>query len=120
MTREMKKLSRKNNGKRPQKNIKANKVEKTIQIVKETEFIQKDEFNNAEEPMPDVTLRDIKQKIKQQEKEARLEQEAAEDVRKRLLPLTVPHRQMKTKRMKKNLYKKISLCLRKKRKKRIL
>ena len=83
----MKKLSRKNNEKRPQKNIKANKVEKTIQIVKETEFIQKDEFNNAEEPMPDVTLRDIKQKIKRQEKEARLEQEAAEDARKMVISI---------------------------------
>lgn len=55
-------------GKSRRKN-KVNKVEKTIRIVKETDFVQRDEFNNAEEPMPEVTLRDIRQHKKEREKE---------------------------------------------------
>ena len=71
MIREMKKLSRKNKGKRP------NRIEKTIQIVKETEFVQKDEFNNVSEPMPDVTLRQIKQLEKEENREEQNEQVTA-------------------------------------------
>ena len=47
------------------------KEEKTIRITKETEFVQRDEFHGAEEPLPNVSLREIKRK-------KRVEQKAAE------------------------------------------
>lgn len=61
---------------------KPTREEKTIKIVKKTEFVQKDEFHNAEDPMPNVTLHDInkakkqeKKLTEQQELEAQLEEE---------------------------------------------
>lgn len=33
---------------------------KTIRITKQTDFVQRDEFHGAEEPMPNVTFREIK------------------------------------------------------------
>ena len=42
-----------------------NKVEKTIKVVKETEFVQRDEFHNVDDPLPGVSPREAKRKTKQ-------------------------------------------------------
>lgn len=67
---------------RSRKINKVNKVEKTIRIVKETDFVQRDEFNNADEPMPEVTLRDIRQRKKEKN------QEEKEPERRRVITLS--------------------------------
>ncbi len=61
-------------GRRKKKNS-PTKEEKTIRITKQTDFVQRDEFHGAEEPMPNVTLREIKRKKKAAQKAAQLEQE---------------------------------------------
>ena len=51
------------------------KEEKTIRITKQTDFVQRDEFHGAEEPMPNVTFREIKRQKKAAQKAAEREQE---------------------------------------------
>lgn len=51
------------------------KEEKTIRITKETEFVQRDEFHGAEEPLPNVSLREIKRKKRVEQKAAERERE---------------------------------------------
>lgn len=57
---------------------KSGRVEKTIQIVKEREFVQSDEFNAAQDPMPDVTLREVKNS--KQEKKVKNSAEKIKDL----------------------------------------
>ena len=68
------------------------KEEKTIRITKQTDFVQRDEFHGAEEPMPNVTFREIKRQKKaaqkaaerEQEEQLRKEAEEAEESRSRI------------------------------------
>lgn len=47
-----------------------NRVEAEIRVTKEVDFVQKEEFDNAEEPLPDVTLKEIsRRKAKKEEKQ---------------------------------------------------
>lgn len=65
---------------------------KTIRITKQTDFVQRDEFHGAEEPMPNVTFREIKRQKKaaqkaaerEQEEQLRKEAEEAEESRSRI------------------------------------
>ncbi len=78
-------------GRRRKKNP-PTKEEKTIRITKQTDIVQRDEFHGAEEPMPNVTLREIKRQKKaaqkaaerEQEEQLRREAEEAEESRSRI------------------------------------
>lgn len=54
------------------------KEEKTIRITKQADFVQREEFHGAEEPMPNVTFREIKRKQKAAQKAAEREREEQE------------------------------------------
>lgn len=69
MTRDMKKLNKDTKKRRNSKKKNPSRVEKTIKVVKERDFVQRDDFNNIDDPMPDETYRDIMRKRKQIEKE---------------------------------------------------
>lgn len=84
MTRDLTDLSSNNksdkNRRKFHKDLRSGKVEKTFEVVTEKEFVQKDQWSSAEEPMPDITLRDL-EKINRRKKKAEKEQQriAAEE-----------------------------------------
>jgi hypothetical protein len=77
--KEMTNLNKKTNKKRKSK--KPVRVEKTLQIVTGREFVQRDEFHGAEDPMPDITVRDLNKQRKLAERMAAEEQRRADEER---------------------------------------
>lgn len=59
--KDLNKVNDKRSKSRRRKKNPPTKEEKTIRITKQTDFVQRDEFHGAEEPMPNVTFREIKQ-----------------------------------------------------------
>ena len=58
--KDLNKVNDKRSKSRRRKKNPPTKEEKTIRITKQTDFVQRDEFHGAEEPMPNVTFREIK------------------------------------------------------------
>ena len=62
--KDLNKVNDKRSKSRRRKKNPPTKEEKTIRITKQTDFVQRDEFHGAEEPMPNVTFREIKRQKK--------------------------------------------------------
>ena len=73
--KDLNKVNDKRSKSRRRKKNPPTKEEKTIRITKQTDFVQRDEFHGAEEPMPNVTFREIKRQKKAAQKAAEREQE---------------------------------------------
>mgnify|MGYP003006464128 FL=1 len=90
--KDLNKVNDKRSKSRRRKKNPPTKEEKTIRITKQTDFVQRDEFHGAEEPMPNVTFREIKRQKKaaqkaaerEQEEQLRKEAEEAEESRSRI------------------------------------
>ena len=68
--KDLNKVNDKRSKSRRRKKNPPTKEEKTIRITKQTDFVQRDEFHGAEEPMPNVTFREIKRQKKAAQKAA--------------------------------------------------
>ena len=60
--KDLNKVNDKRSKSRRRKKNPPTKEEKTIRITKQTDFVQRDEFHGAEEPMPNVTFRERKRR----------------------------------------------------------
>ena len=68
----------------------AGKVEKSFQVVTEKEFVRKEEWNSADEPMPDITLRDLERLEKRKRREERRKLFSEEDDRENNIEISTP------------------------------
>ena len=82
--KDLNKVNDKRSKSRRRKKNPPTKEEKTIRITKQTDFVQRDEFHGAEEPMPNVTFREIKRQKKAAQKAAEREQEEQLRIKSRL------------------------------------
>ena len=98
--KDLNKVNDKRSKSRRRKKNPPTKEEKTIRITKQTDFVQRDEFHGAEEPMPNVTFREIKRQKKaaqkaaerEQEEQLRKEAEEAEESRSRIELTNTEHK----------------------------